>query len=1808
MASRRMKRTKSFSSYINSLNTDINNLKSINDSTSLSAGAITGTSFSEDITLFGSSIKSSDYVGGEAGWKIDSTGVAEFSDVYVRGDINAQTGTIGYWNISSPGVVRRIGSETQFGTFLESENVGPNDDSKTSGIYVGLFKSYFEDPLPISNRRRLSNVATITVLDSGYEAGDRVIVNVAEDASYNNGGLPVTIIAATGDTFSYINTGSNFPAAGALDTTDTASTGTVTFYNPDIAGLYIKDYGKADIDYGYFSSAGLAFVSGSRVNLVHNPSFEFVKSVDITSMASTGGGANVTYLTSTTSGFAVGKNVTVVGAETDGYNVTNAQITLSNVAGFTITSAATGPSSTATGYSKVSTSSSWNYVAATTAAIGLIEFSALTNEYLTASQYGGVISWTNTMSSTYRVEGVVAYDKGLTYNLFSNERVLALSYDSFVDYKPFTAEATAMYKVTGNTSQMGITTTGAHGLSVGDLVYCDFIAEELGADWFFGPGLVTVAGVPSDTQIRIVNPNGTFVPTFTMTPAAIGGRTTSIYKTINPAIPLDQISFKFANGTSTPIANVVNAVTTASWGTANNKYLAQDAESWMVEYLAPVSGIQPLKPVSKAPIYIDAEKLRLAYASLDAANFANAVNVTLSIPAAIYQQIRNVSTYTTSNIAYMTSVVGATAISGNGTTVTVTAPNNFEIGDTVTITGASTAAYNTIINLPVATASSSQFTVLSSATGTTSTATATAYRRIRQLFDSVSLSTEPVAFYGDSSSDYAWEDPSLNTAAQISIQDPKKWVDVDLATQTGYLSNLDFINLKQSRLSEPMLVQPGIEADADFSYDIGNVFSPDYNYETLKLSSGIVSVFDGTNYLSYESRHNLAASKTKSVNQIIASFQNSSDSDSENYANSSSITLESNVNSTSITLSADSISAVTGSTLYVSTIQGLPTSFDPRVSFPSGILADNIQVTGTLTVDGGTTYSGTTSYEILRITSQDGIGTGTQGFQLGATAGLNLQMDRNSVQAYNNGAAAALNINELGGTVSIGVSTSAVIIEDGNLLIENSAAVPSSATTGGGTLFVDAGALKYRGTSGSNATIINADGSNAAPLGFVGAFETTATASTAAILISPSTANTSPGSSTSLIGGATTSTTGTGGALNLTGGAATAGTGITTGGSVNIAGGAGNSTGGIGGTVFINGGTGSGSNGNGAVTIGNGAGTDSINIGKFNGVTTFNTNITITNTTAAPASSPVGGGILYVDTGALKYRGTSGSAATIVNADGTNPAAFGFIGSFQTTAASSSAAISIAPTSVSTTPASDVSIIGGATTNTTGNAGEVYITGGASTTGTGLSSGGGVVIRGGATNTTAGIGGNVTINGGQGSPANGNGSVTIGNATTAGVTIGAPLTLSGLTVAGYVTNDASGNIGTVVTIPQSAITSLVTDLGNKADEANPTFTGTATGLQGVTGSSLGNFTLTTPASVSGTVTRSLSIATGNGFYAGVGTGASGAITIDTGAGSGGTAAGVINIGTTNTPTITIGRVGSTTSLLGTVTGLTKSSVGLGNVDNTSDANKPVSTDQQAALDLKANAASASFTGNMSFTSTASVVIAPAAVATSPGNAISLVGGATTNTTGVGGSLNLTGGASTTGTGLSTGGNVTIRGGATNTTNGAGGNVTINGGQGSPANGNGSVTIGNATTDSVTIGASLTLTSGVSGALNLTGTSSPLQVQGSAGTTGYVLTSAGAGATPTWTPVAGTIQIASNRTTSTTGTTALAINTGETFAITFPVGRFSASPAVTASTSSPRYIAAVTAVTTSGFTLSVRNVSDATGTTYLYHWHAIEVIS
>lgn len=92
----------------------------------------------------------------------------------------------------------------------------------------------------------------------------------------------------------------------------------------------------------------------------------------------------------------------------------------------------------------------------------------------------------------------------------------------------------------------------------------------------------------------------------------------------------------------------------------------------------------------------------------------------------------------------------------------------------------------------------------------------------------------------------------------------------------------------------------------------------------------------------------------------------------------------------------------------------------------------------------------------------------------------------------------------------------------------------------------------------------------------------------------------------------------------------------------------------------------------------------------------------------------------------------------------------------------------------------------------------------------------------------------------------------------------------------------------------------------------------------------------------------------------------------------------------------VAGVASVNGRIGIVT-LSKTDVGLANADNTSDANKPVSTATQTALNLKANLASPTFTGTPAVptaspgtntTQVASTAFVEAAVAAAPGGGAS----------------------------------------------------------------------------------------------------------------------------------------------------------------------------------------------------------------------------
>lgn len=277
MANRRIRRTRNFAAYLSAVNQDISRIESRPKVSGLADGIIGGSSLSSSVVLENNYIQSSNYLPGFTGWKIDSNGVAEFGSVFVRGHIDAQTGSIGYWNISTPVVERTFGNRQLFGTFLESRDLGISDNTQTKGSYVGLFKSYSEEGMSITHKYRFNNVATLTVPEHGFENGDYVNITMEDgDIEFGTGESTVRIFNVTKDSFSYVNAGDDFTTTGVLgDYQETFTYGTATLYVKDVAGLYLQDYGRALFDYGYFSNEGISYVSAETPNLVYNSSFEF---------------------------------------------------------------------------------------------------------------------------------------------------------------------------------------------------------------------------------------------------------------------------------------------------------------------------------------------------------------------------------------------------------------------------------------------------------------------------------------------------------------------------------------------------------------------------------------------------------------------------------------------------------------------------------------------------------------------------------------------------------------------------------------------------------------------------------------------------------------------------------------------------------------------------------------------------------------------------------------------------------------------------------------------------------------------------------------------------------------------------------------------------------------------------------------------------------------------------------------------------------------------------------------------------------------------------------------------------------------------------------------------------------------------------------------------------------------------------------------------------------------------------------------------------------------------------------------------
>jgi hypothetical protein len=212
----------------------------------------------------------------------------------------------------------------------------------------------------------------------------------------------------------------------------------------------------------------------------------------------------------------------------------------------------------------------------------------------------------------------------------------------------------------------------------------------------------------------------------------------------------------------------------------------------------------------------------------------------------------------------------------------------------------------------------------------------------------------------------------------------------------------------------------------------------------------------------------------------------------------------------------------------------------------------------------------------------------------------------------------------------------------------------------------------------------------------------------------------------------------------------------------------------------------------------------------------------------------------------------------------------------------------------------------------------------------------------------------------------------ISTATQASLDLKAEIT--GPTFLGTVSLPGSTSIGTVsaaeVSYLSGVTSALQTQIDAKANTSSPTFTGTVSGItKSMVG--LGNVDNTSDdakpvstAQASAIATaKSEAIADATSQVTAVIASAPGALnTLDELAAALGDDA---NFASTVTTSLASKAPIESPTFTGTVSGITKSMVGLGNVDNTSDENKPVSTATQTALALKASLANPTFTGTVS---------------------------------------------------------------------------------------------------------------------------------------------------------------------------------------------------------------------------------------------------
>jgi hypothetical protein len=805
LASSRIKRTNSFSSYVAGINKDVKALQSqANVITGIADGVVTGANLASTTELITNSIQSGNFSEGLSGWKIDGTGVAEFSDVFVRGDINAYSGTIGYWNISSPGVERNIGTKKLFGTFIESENLGDSDIDDTTGVYVGLYRSYREPEVAVSGIYRKNDIAIVLASDHGYKTGDRVRIAVTGTTSYNTHTYVITNKELVSN-YAYLTTNDahGFRAGDSVTISGVDSTFNGTYTLVDVSDS-IRNINKtlvfaktaSDVESTAVSSEDAQVfrsVSETGFSFSTGPAFITVIEADFASFKYENFGPNIDieYATSFT-GHALYHDENVAGLYLNDYSkalfdhgyFSNEGI---NYVSAKIYNVIHNPSFEYLddSQSEVHSAAGWE----SDSSIGVAEVSVI-QDYAAKSTYGISVSWGVGATTDKYVYGTANYS--LIEPAIKYGRLLYLNFDIFSNPVGKELVPTAITLSEDVTSV--IVTSVGHELKVGDYVYNWRSDQPTDGDVETGlePGhlveyLDTKAQKIEQKYRKIVKVTEVTTDTFTV---AVFGRSPStppeaqslpltnqkIYKINVPEFDISDLKFKFDNGTFLSISDVIDDSTKASWASV---------------------------PHTK--------KLTLSLDEIDANVYLYSGALTMA--------------------SYMPNL---SVIDATGTLKNQKSKEYFRVPYTIKISSAKLyQQYKDLDSAALEAKKSFKLAIPAWLKNTVGDLDTTSY-----MLDSVMLSSQNKFFYGGSKyGSQSWYD-TASRPDTASVQAPKTWIDIDLEAQTSRINYVDDIRLSAPGFSGALLNYPGLANDATINPRVVLYGYSDDDATGTQLSSG----------------------------------------------------------------------------------------------------------------------------------------------------------------------------------------------------------------------------------------------------------------------------------------------------------------------------------------------------------------------------------------------------------------------------------------------------------------------------------------------------------------------------------------------------------------------------------------------------------------------------------------------------------------------------------------------------------------------------------------------------------------------------------------------------------------------------------------------------------------------------------------------------------------------------------------------------------------------------------------------------------